>query len=100
MPHNETFHAEPVIGAVPRLRGTSGRKNWSAKGEDARPQRLSLRVPGRIVARTNSPATPEDTGPAAAAAQGEPRMDGLQAPATARSLPTGLDVGIVSHHVV
>lgn len=81
MPHNETFRAEPVIGAVPRLRDG---KDWSAKGADERPRRLSFRVPGRTMARPHGPATPDGAVPAAppaaetATAQGEPRQSGVR----------------------
>ena len=85
MPHNETFRAEPVIGAVPRLRGEAGGKDWSAKGADERPRRLSFRVPGRTLARPHGSATPDATVPApppaaeTATAQREPRQTDVRA---------------------
>lgn len=105
MPHNETFRAEPVIGAVPRLRGGAGGQDWSAKSADERPRRLSFRVPGRTMARPHGPATPDGTMPAGLAtatppanetaiAPGEPRQTGVRAPA-ARSLPAGPGVRVM-----
>ncbi len=88
MPDNETFHGEPVVGVVPRLPGGAGTKDWSATVDGERPRRLSFRVPGRTVARTGRPGTPE-----AAAVQGAPRPAGVQAPAAARSLPPGPGAG-------